>query len=575
MSFEEMGLSNELLSGLQDLKFTDPTPIQAQAIPQLLPGNKDFMGLAQTGTGKTGAFGLPMLQSLDPKLRQVQGLVICPTRELCLQITGDIKNFARHINGVRVTAVYGGASIYDQIKGIKNGSQIIVATPGRLLDLIRRRAVDLSSVLSAVLDEADEMLNMGFQEDIDAILDKLPEPVRIWLFSATMPRAVRSIAGKYLDDPVEITIGTRNDGAENIEHSFCMVQERHRYEALKRILDYTPEIFGLVFCRTRIDTQRVAESLLKDGYQAEALHGDLSQAQRDTVMRKFRNRSIRILVATDVAARGLDVDDITHIIHFMLPDDGLSYTHRSGRTARAGKSGRSIALINTREMMRIRELERRCHIKFKTEKVPDGKAICRKQLLAFVETLTHTPVKHQDIGEYLPKVYDALESMDKEELIDRLISREFSSLLKDYSHARDINADIRDYKPSYQQNSRYESRGRFRAGSKGNGNGGGKRSGPDRLGATQRFFISIGRIDKVIEGAIVRLVCDKSGIPSKLIGAIDMKREFSFFEVQKSVSGKVRTSCKRATFDGRPVKVVDAFDPGGSGGQKKTYKRKY
>ena len=346
MGFKDLGLKEELLHALQDLSFEEPTPIQAQTIPQLLPCDRDLVGLAQTGTGKTGAFGLPLLQSMDPKLRQPQGLVICPTRELCLQITNDMKQFARYIKGSSITAIYGGASIYHQINRLKDGSHIVVATPGRLLDMIRRRAIDLSMVTCAVLDEADEMLNMGFQEDIDAILLELPESVRIWLFSATMPRGVRSIAGKFLNDPVEITIGARNDGAANIEHSYCIMEERNRYEALKRILDSTPEIFGLVFCRTRIDTQEVAEALLRDGYQAEALHGDLSQAQRDTVMRKFRNRSVRLLIATDVAARGIDVDDITHVIHFMLPDDALSYTHRSGRTARAGKSGCSIALVN-------------------------------------------------------------------------------------------------------------------------------------------------------------------------------------------------------------------------------------
>ncbi len=557
MSFQELGLRDELLHALQDLEFTEPTPIQAQAIPHLLPGERDLVGLAQTGTGKTGAFGLPMLQFLNPKQRQPQGLVICPTRELCLQITNDMKQFARHIKGSSITAIYGGASIYNQINRLKAGSHIVVATPGRLLDMIRRHAIDLSMVTCAVLDEADEMLNMGFQEDIDAILLELPESVRIWLFSATMPRGVRSIAGKYLNDPVEITIGSRNDGAANIEHSYCIMEERNRYEALKRILDSTPEIFGLVFCRTRIDTQEVAEALLRDGYQAEALHGDLSQAQRDTVMRKFRNHSVRLLVATDVAARGIDVDDITHVIHFMLPDDALSYTHRSGRTARAGKSGRSIVLVNPRETMRIRDLERRSRIQFKIEKLPDGKAICRQQLFAFVDTLIQTPIKQEAIGVFLPAIYEKLALLEKEELIDLLISKEFSSLFQDYSQAVDINVDLRKRKASFRENTRAKSKLPYRADSRKNGNGK-KASGRVRLGPTKRFFISVGRLDKVNEGAIVRLVCDQSGISSKLIGAIDMKREYSFFEVDNKVAAKVGQGMRNAKFDGKPVTLRPA-----------------
>ena len=559
MSFAELGLTDDLLKALQDLEFVEPTPIQAEAIPKLLPVDNDFLGLAQTGTGKTGAFGLPMLQAIDPGLRKPQGIVICPTRELCMQIAGDMQQFSKHTRGVRITAVYGGASIQAQIKSLRDGSQIIVATPGRLLDLIRRRAVNLSNMICAVLDEADEMLNMGFQEDIDAILDELPESVRIWLFSATMPKGVRAIASKFLTDPLEITIGNRNDSAANIEHCCCIIQERHRYEALKRILDYTPEMFGLVFCRTRMDTQRIAEFLQKDGFQAEALHGDLSQAQRDTVMRKFRNHSVRVLVATDVAARGIDVDDISHVIHYRLPDDTLSYTHRSGRTARAGKSGRSIALVNPREMIRIRDMERNGRLKFTVEKVPDGNDICRNQLYAFVDSLIDTPANVDHIAGHLPRVYEALEVLDKREIIDRIMSREFSGMLEAYSNARDINVDPREQRKAARRGDRDESRGRFKKDDRSRGGNGPRRGREDRLGPTQRFFISIGRVDKVNEGAIVRLVCDSSGITSKLIGAIDMKREFSFFEVEKSVAGKVLASCRKAVFDGRPVKIRDAY----------------
>jgi ATP-dependent RNA helicase DeaD len=568
MTFSELGLKKPLLDSLEVLNFETPTPIQEQAIPALLGGENDFIGLAQTGTGKTGAYGLPMLHLLDPKDRRTQGLIICPTRELCIQVTKDLQKFASKMRAIQTTAVYGGAGIVGQIHELKRGSQVVVATPGRLCDLIRRRAVNLSSVTCTVLDEADEMLNMGFKEDIDAILDTVAKHAKTWLFSATMPSEVAAIASKYQTNPVEVTIGSKNEGAENITHQVYMMQERDRYQALRRILDATPEIFGLVFCRTRIDTQEVADRLITDGYQAEPLHGDLSQAQRDCVMSKFRRKRTRILVATDVAARGLDVDDITHVINFSLPEDALIYTHRSGRTARAGKSGNSIILINPREKYRAKQIERRLRIPFKLCKIPSGETICRNQLLAFSKKLAEPHTGGLEATQYLPRIYAAFEGMSKEELIDLIISKHFSHLLESYRNAPDINASTEMSRPR-------ESYGQARRGTNGRPNHGrvsqgrgnqdrGNQGRPRQRGYepsersfedSASFFISIGKLDNATKGAIVRLVCDKAGIKSQMIGTINVKREFSFFNVDKQAAERVRNNMKRVMFDGKSVKV--------------------
>ncbi|MBN1930056.1 MAG: DEAD/DEAH box helicase [Desulfobacterales bacterium] len=538
MSFKTLGLRAELVKAVEALGFQTPMPIQEKAIPVLLSGEKDFVGLAQTGTGKTGAYGLPLIQQIDLTLSRPQGIVICPTRELCLQITDDLKNFSKYLKGIHILAVYGGASISDQIRQIKNRPQIIVATPGRLLDLINRKVVNLSEILYAILDEADEMLNMGFQEDIDLILEKMPKHKKVWLFSATMPKGVAAIARNYLNNPVEVTVGSLNCSPKNIVHNCYVLHEKHRYQGLKRIIDFTPEIFGLVFCRTRKETQTIAEALMQDGYQAEAIHGDLSQAQRDYVMQRFRQKTIQILVATDVAARGLDVDDITHVIHYNLPDETEAYTHRSGRTARAGKSGVSIALINTKQMRRIRELEKRGKIQFEFCKIPDGRAICEKQLFGLVDKIVHTDVNRKEIADYLPAVYDALDNFDKDELIKRFVSAEFNRFIEYYRHTDDINVNIGSKKAAVSKTVKTAKR-------------------KDRLKEkkTQRFLINVGRLDKINEGAIVRFVCDNSGIRSSMIGEIDLDSEFSFFEVEKSVAGRVRDSFNNARLDGRPVQI--------------------
>jgi ATP-dependent RNA helicase DeaD len=529
MKFSSFGLKHEIIRAIDQLGFEHATQIQEKTIPRMLTGDTDIIGLAQTGTGKTAAFGLPLIQLVDFESKNPQGLILCPTRELCLQITGDLKLFARQIPKARIVAVYGGAGIRDQITRIKKGAQIIVATPGRLLDLINRKAIKLERVAYAVLDEADEMLDMGFQEDIDDILERTPTHKRTWLFSATMPDAAAKIADTYMNRPVTITAGLPNKVAENISHACYVVKEKNRYSALKRMIDYIPDIFALIFCRTRMETQTVADKLMKDGYNAEALHGDLSQMQRDQVMKKFREGTLQLLVATDVAARGLDVDDITHVIHYNLPDEPDRYTHRSGRTARAGKSGVSMVLVNTREVRRIKELESKCGIRFEVKKIPGGRAVCEKQLYAMVDRLVSAEVNKKEIDKYLPPVFEILSALSKEELIRRFVSAEFSRFLDYYRGAEDINVRVKKRRTKADK-------------------------AEHRLaGNAQRFFMNVGRLDKLKEGAIVRLVCDKSGISSRKLGRIELKREFSFFDVEKSVAKKVLKSLKGATLDGRKI----------------------
>jgi ATP-dependent RNA helicase DeaD len=534
MNFSSFGLKHELIQAIDQLGFEQATRIQEKAIPRLLSADTDVIVLAQTGTGKTAAFGLPLLQVIDFKSKTPQGLILCPTRELCLQITGDLKLFARQIPEAHIAAVYGGAAIRDQITRIKKGAQIIVATPGRLLDLIHRKAVKLEQVAYAVLDEADEMLDMGFQEDIDHILKQTPAQKRTWLFSATMPKAAAKIADTYMTRPVTITAGSPNKVADNISHACYVVKEKNRYSALKRMIDYIPDIFALIFCRTRMETQTVADKLMKDGYNAEPLHGDLSQIQRDQVMKKFREGTLQLLVATDVAARGLDVDDISHVIHYNLPDEPDRYTHRSGRTARAGKSGVSMVLVNTREVRRIKELESRSGIHFEVKKIPGGHAVCEKQLYAMVDRLVSAEVNKKEIDKYLPPVFETLSDLSKEELIRRFVSAEFNRFLDYYRGAEDINVTVKKRRTKADKADKAERR---------------------LAGNTQRFFVNVGRLDKLKEGAIVRLVCDKSGISSSKLGRIDLKREFSFFDVEKNVAKHVLKSLKGVTLDGRKIHV--------------------
>ncbi len=437
--FEALGLHENLLRSVQDMGFITPSEVQEKAIPILLEQETDLVALAQTGTGKTAAFGFPLIQKINSESRTTQALILSPTRELCLQITQELKNYARYQPSTRVVAIYGGASIQEQVKQIKKGAQIIVATPGRMQDMIRRKMVDISKIEYCVLDEADEMLNMGFYEDISAILSHTPNDKSTWLFSATMPREVATIAKKFMHSPVEITVGTKNSGSENVQHEYYVVGGRDRYLALKRLADANPDIFSVVFCRTKRDTQNVAEKLIEDGYSAGALHGDLSQNQRDMVMKAFRTKQIQMLVATDVAARGIDVDDITHVINYQLPDEIETYTHRSGRTGRAGKSGISMVIITRSEFRRIKSIEKIIKKKFEAKKLPSGMEICEIQLYHLASKIKNTEI-NGDIDHYLPAINDVLREVDREELIKKMVSVEFGRFFNYYKNAKDLNA---------------------------------------------------------------------------------------------------------------------------------------
>ncbi len=525
-SFDTLGLSPGLVESVQLLGFETPTPIQEKAIPVLLKGNRDFVGLAQTGTGKTAAFGLPLLELIDDQSKNTQALVLAPTRELGMQITSDLETFTEKFKSFNIVAVYGGASIGEQIRKVKRGAQVIVATPGRLIDLIDRKAINLGTVKYVVLDEADEMLNMGFKEDIDKILSFTPKEKNTWLFSATMPREVRAIMKNYMSDPFELTVGEQNVGNVNIEHRYVLVQEREKYPALKRILDFTPEIFGLIFCRTRIDTQRVAEMLIKDGYNADSLHGDLNQQQRDRVMMKFRQRSLQILVATDVAARGIDVEDITHVIHLNMPDEMEFYTHRSGRTARAGKKGISIALVSRNEMGRVKQIEKNIKTPVKRMMVPTGGEVCQKQLLALMHKVREVKVNEGEIAEFLPAVYEELNDLTKQDLIKRFASIEFNRFLDYYRNAPDLNVDQRRSEGS-----------------------------PERHVGGTRFFINLGKMDGLDKSKMLELIDEHTGLEKKDIGTIDLKGAYSFFEVEKHQADKVVKGFKAIELQGRQVRV--------------------
>src|SRR5690606_26944460 len=442
--FLELGIRHEIVNAITELGFEKPSPIQEKAIPVLLTGNDDFVGLAQTGTGKTAAFGLPLLEQLDFSFNQPQALVLCPTRELCLQIAKDLEKYAKNLDNVHVVAVYGGANIGDQLRQIRRGVQIVVATPGRMLDIIGRNAIDFSNVRYVVLDEADEMLNMGFQEDINNILSETPDDKKTWLFSATMPKEVRRIAQNYMNDPKELTVGTKNTGNENIEHQYFMIKAKDKYAAFKRIVDYYPEIFGIVFCRTKIETQEIAEALIKDGYNADSLHGDLSQQQRDKVMKRYRERNLQLLIATDVAARGIDVNDVTHVINYSLPDETENYTHRSGRTARAGKTGISISLINVKEMSKIRHIEKIIGKEFIRKQVPQGTEVCEKQLLSLVDKVHNVEVHEDQITAFLPQIMESMQDLSKEEVIKKFASLECDRFMNYYQDAPDLNMEARE-----------------------------------------------------------------------------------------------------------------------------------
>jgi len=536
--FIQLGIRHDIVNAISELGFENPTPIQEQSIPVLLTGSNDFVGLAQTGTGKTAAFGLPLLELLDFEENHPQALVLCPTRELCLQITNDIKNYSKKMDNVHVVAVYGGASIMDQLRQIKRGVQIVVATPGRMLDIINRKAIDFSKVKFVVLDEADEMLNMGFQEDIDNILSTTPDEKKTWLFSATMPTEVRRIAKKYMNEPFELTMGTKNTGNANIEHEYYIVRARDKYAAFKRIVDFNPDIFGIVFCRTKIETQDIAEALIKDGYNADSLHGDLSQQQRDKVMKRYRERSLQLLIATDVAARGIDVNDVTHVINYSLPDEVENYTHRSGRTARAGKTGVSISIINAKELGKIRQIERTLGKRFVKAEIPTGFDVCEKQLFSIVHKVHNVQVNEQQIEQYIPRIMDEFKDMSKEEFIKRFASIEFNRFLDYYKNAPDLNASVEEGR-----------RDRDDRGDRG------ERGAPSGPSAYTRLFINLGSVDEFNRGDLLGYICNQSKISGRSVGKIDVKGVYSFFEVPNEDVEKVNAGFQGAEYKGRPVRI--------------------
>ena len=535
-TFEELGVSPEIRRAIEEMGYEQPMPVQEEVIPYLLGENNDVVALAQTGTGKTAAFGLPLIQKVDVAQRIPQSLILCPTRELCLQIAGDLNDYSKYVQGLRVLPVYGGSSIESQIRALKQGVHIIVATPGRLLDLMERKTVSLATIQNVVLDEADEMLNMGFTESIDAILADVPKERNTLLFSATMSPEISRISKNYLHDAKEITIGRKNESTANVKHIVYTVHAKDKYAALKRIVDYYPQIYAIIFCRTRKETQEIADKLMQEGYNADALHGELSQAQRDLVMQKFRIRNLQLLVATDVAARGLDVDDLTHVINYGLPDDVESYTHRSGRTGRAGKTGTSIAIINLREKGRMREIERIIGKKFQPGEMPTGKQICEKQLLKVIDDLEKVKVNEDEIADFMPDIYRKLDWLSKEDLIKRMVSHEFNRFLEYYRDREEIEIAAEPQK-----------------GGKVKGEKSGKGARKAEPGYT-RLFINLGKVDNFFPTELIGLL--NSHTRSRIgIGRIDLMRSFSFFEVEEKETKAVLKALNRATWKGRKVIV--------------------
>ena len=543
-TFHSLGLNEAILQAIEDMGFETPSEVQAKTIPLLLEKETDVVSLAQTGTGKTAAFGFPMLQKIDINSRITQGLILSPTRELCLQITQELKNYSKFMKGVNVVAIYGGASITDQAKNVKKGAQILVATPGRMQDMIRRRMVDLSRVEYCVLDEADEMLNMGFYEDITSILSNTPDEKSTWLFSATMPKEVAVIAKKFMYQPEEITVGSKNAGTKNVSHEYYMVSGRDRYPALKRLADAHPDIFSVVFCRTKRDTQRVAEKLIEDGYNAGALHGDLSQNQRDMVMKSFRNKQIQMLVATDVAARGIDVDNVTHVINYQLPDEIETYTHRSGRTGRAGNKGVSMIIVTQSESRKIRSIEKIIQAKITSKKIPTGIEICETQLYALAQKIHQTAI-NDEITPYLPKVEEVLGDLTKEELIQRLVSVEFARFHNYYKNAKDLNS-----------------------GGKVREDGGREKTKHNKKDST-RFFINVGARDDYNWMHLKDFLKATLSLDQDDIFHVDVMDSFSFFNTPNAQREKVLATFTDFQLDGRYINVeVSEKAPRGSGGGK-------
>ena len=557
MKFSDIGLDKNIQKGIADLGFENPTPIQYEVIPFLLSEERDLIGLAQTGTGKTAAFGLPIIQQIETKSKQTAAIILCPTRELCLQITKDLESYAKYIKGLKITAVYGGANIQTQIKSLNSGSQIVVGTPGRVIDLIKRKKLKLGHIEYVVLDEADEMLNMGFKEDLDTILAETPEDKQTLLFSATMPKEVMRITKNYMLAPKTIEVASRNEGAKNVEHHFYMVNARDRYKALRRICDVNPDIYGIVFCRTRRETKDVADKLMQDGYNADALHGDLSQAQRDHVMGRFRKRNLQMLVATDVAARGIDIDDLTHIINYNLPDDLEVYVHRSGRTGRAGKSGISIIIAHSRERRKLQAISKMLKKDLTQKQVPHGEEICAIQLLALIDKVVKTDVNTQ-IEKYIPIIEEKLAHLDKEGLLKHFVSAEFNRFLSFYKNAPDLNISTNSKREERRKGGRKNDRKN-------------KRIGHAEKGYS-RFFINLGKIQNLETHNLIGLINEytrKRNIP---IGKIDILRKFSFFEVDSKYEKHVLKGLASVKWNGNEVAVELSKPPSDSSDYKQSAK---
>ena len=542
-TFEELGVSEEIRRAIEEMGYAYPMPVQEEVIPYLLENGHDVVALAQTGTGKTAAFGLPLIQKTVVEENYPQSLVLCPTRELCLQIAGDLNDYSKYVDGLKVLPVYGGSSIESQIRSLKKGVHIIVATPGRLLDLMKRKTVSLSTITNVVMDEADEMLNMGFSEDINAILADVPQERNTLLFSDTMSDEIAKIAKNYLHDAKEITIGRRNEGTANVKHIVYMVHAKDKYETLKRIVDYNPKIYGIIFCRTKIETQEIADKLMQEGYNADSLHGDLSQAQRDLVMQKFRIRNLQLLVATDVAARGLDVDDLTHIINYGLPDDTESYTHRSGRTGRAGKTGTSIAIINLKEKNKVKAIEKAIGKQFEKGEIPTAWQICKKQLFKVIDDLEKVKVNEEEINEFMPEIYRKLDWLDKEDLIKRVVSHEFNRFFE-YYRDRDEIETVSDSK-----------KGRDRE----------EKKGPRKAEAGYtRMHINLGKIDHFNLRGLMAMLNDNTRRRVD-VGRVDLMKKFSFFEVEEKETENVLKAFRGLTWNGRNVVVEIAQEDPNAG----------
>jgi ATP-dependent RNA helicase DeaD len=562
MTFSELGLNKNIQKAITDLGFENPTPIQQESIPYLLENKNDLIALAQTGTGKTAAFGLPVLNKIDIERKLPQAIILCPTRELCLQIAKDMDTYAKYTKGLKITAVYGGASIMPQIKSLKSGTQIVVGTPGRVIDLINRKSLKLQDIEFVVLDEADEMLNMGFKDDLDTILAETPSEKQTLLFSATMPKEVMRISKNYMQNPKTIEVASRNEGAANIEHHYYMVNARDRYKALRRICDVNPDIYGIVFCRTRRETAEVADKLMQDGYSADAIHGELSQAQRDHVMGRFRKRKLQLLVATDVAARGIDINELSHVINYNLPDDDEIYVHRSGRTGRAGNKGTSIIIAHSREGRKLKSIERMIKRDLTLMKVPNGDEICQIQLMKLVDKVVTTEVNHQ-IDKYLPSIEEKLAHLDKEALIKHFVSAEFNRFLSFYKNAPDLNVTGSNNRD---RNERSGGRNERSGGRNERSGGRNERSGGERTGHAEagytRFFINLGAEKDLQAHNLIGLINEYTRNRNIPVGKIDIMRKFSFFEAPNDFETDVLSGLSDAVWNGNRVNVEVSQAPG-------------